>query len=210
MQHTQRIRILFIWFLSLGVGLVSYRFMLLGLETAFPEPAMLAHITDRKVFFILHVVASPLALIFGLFQFWAQLRTKAPRVHWWIGRIYVLSVLIGGGAGLVMAFGSVFDRPSVGYGFILLSVAWVGVTLRAIYLAMTGQFAKHRDWMFRSYALTFAAVTLRLWLLLFALSGMSYAEASSYLAWLCWVPNVVLAEFYLRYLRKPSLLPSRG
>ena len=57
----------------------------------------------------------------------------------------------------------------------------------------------HRCWMIRSYALTFAAVTLRLELpLFFIFGGMEYPVASSYVAWLCWVPNLFIAELYLR------------
>ncbi len=55
----------------------------------------------------------------------------------------------------------------------------------------------HREWMTRSYALIFAAVTLRLYMpLLDAVLG----EYSGYalVAWLCWVPNLLVAEWMIR------------
>ena len=64
---------------------------------------------------------------------------------------------------------------------------------------MAGRIAEHQRWMVRSYALTFAAVTLRLEMpFFFILGGMDYAEVSNYVAWLCWVPNLIIAELYLR------------
>ena len=66
-------------------------------------------------------------------------------------------------------------------------------------MARAGRIAEHRQWMIRSFALTFAAVTLRLYLpVLFTVGNMDYFEASNYVAWLCWVPNILFAEVYLR------------
>jgi len=191
------IRIFFLWFLSLGVALVSLRFILLGLEASFPDPEMLAHIANQNLAFVLHVSASPIALIAGLFQFVPKLRARRPGLHRWTGRIYALSVLIGGLSGLMLAFG-MLDRPSAAAGFGLLSVLWVGVTVHAVRLAMNGQTQAHRRWMFRSYALTFAAVTLRLELpLFFIFTNMEYGAITAYIAWLCWVPNLIFAEWWL-------------
>ena len=73
------------------------------------------------------------------------------------------------------------------------------MTAQAIRLAMAGRITEHRRWMIRSYSLTFAAVTLRVALpLFFILGGMDYDEASNYVAWISWVPNLLIAELYLR------------
>jgi len=199
MQYIFKIRIFLFWFTSLVVALLSYRFLGLGMETAFPS--MLGHITDRNLAFILHISASPVALVLGLFQFLPRLREKRPSVHRWSGRVYGLAVLIGGLSGLVVALGS-FDRPIAASGFSILAVLWLGATAQAIRLALAGRIIEHRRWMIRSFSLTFAAVTLRLALpLLFTLGGMEYPEASNYVGWLCWIPNLVIAELYLRRSR---------
>ena len=53
--------------------------------------------------------------------------------------------------------------------------------------------------MIRSYAMTFAAVTLRLWLILplFPLQ-VAFHEAYTALAWICWVWNIPVAEWLVR------------
>lgn len=47
-------------------------------------------------------------------------------------------------------------------------------------------------------ALTFAAVILRLELPFSFAAGMDYAGASPYVAWLCRLPNLLVAEWMLR------------
>jgi uncharacterized membrane protein len=196
MQYVSKVRVFLLWFFSLAIALVSYRFLALGLEASFPD--MLGHITARRLAFVLHISASPIALALGLLQFLPRLRGRYRALHRWTGRIYALAVLVGGVAALVMALGS-FDRPVAAIGFGALAVLWLGTTAQAIRLAMAGRTPEHRRWMVRSYALTLAAVTLRLELPFFFIFGaMDYAQASSYVAWLSWVPNLIIAELYLR------------
>ncbi|MNH34448.1 hypothetical protein D3C79_950460 [compost metagenome] len=58
----------------------------------------------------------------------------------------------------------------------------------------------HQKWMLRNYALTFAAVTLRIWLPLFTvLFGFDHFQYSyAVIAWLCWVPNFIVMEWYIQ------------
>lgn len=181
--------------LSLLVALLSYRFAILGFSLSFPD--MPQHLLQRRVAFILHVSFSPIALALGAVQFLPKLRAKGVSLHRWLGGAYTLSVVVGAGTGLRVALGAA-GGVAVSFGFGLLSVIWIAVTLNAVRLAMIGKIARHHRWMFRSFALTFAAVTLRVYLLGFAISGVAYTEASVYLAWVCWIPNVIFAEWYLR------------
>ncbi len=181
-------------FFSVLVALVSYRFVLLGMSVAFP--GMLSHLDQRWLAFVLHVTASPIALAIGVFQFFPGYRQRRPALHRLSGRIYAFSVLVGGLSGLWLAFGT--NGPVAGAGFGLLSVVWMVVTALAVRAAMARRIADHRHWMILSFALTLAGVTLRLYLAGFTLLGFSYPEASIYLAWICWVPNVVIAYWWLR------------
>lgn len=113
------------------------------------------------------------------------------------GRIYALAVLVGGASGLVLAIGAE-GGPVAAAGFGLLAVLWIGITGNAVRLAMRRDIAAHRHWMIRSYALTFAAVTLRIYLpFLIGLGGLDYAQSSIWVAWACWVPNLLLAQWWL-------------
>lgn len=67
-----------------------------------------------------------------------------------------------------------------------------------LHLARQKRFAAHRVWMMRSAALTFADVTLRLWLPLQLVAGIPFETACAIVAWLCWVPNLIVAHYLLK------------
>ena len=46
----------------------------------------------------------------------------------------------------------------------------------------------------RNFALTFAAVTLRVYLPTSMALGVPFESAYPLIAWLCWVPNLLVAE----------------
>lgn len=178
------------------VALVSYRFLFLDLNVAFS--GMEGHILERRTAFLAHIIAAPVCLLVGVLQFLPNLRRTMPAFHRWSGRLYGLAVLIGGLAGLYMASGPI-GGPIAATGFATLSILWLGATGYAVWLAMNRKIGLHRRWMFRSFALSLAAVTLRLELPLFFIAGMEYPEASRYVAWLCWIPNLLIVEWLLRW-----------
>jgi hypothetical protein len=70
-------------------------------------------------------------------------------------------------------------------------------TLYAIVAISGGDIKSHQNWMIRSYALTFAAVTLRIYLGIAIAAGAVFA-AYPYISWLCWLPNLAVAEMLIR------------
>jgi hypothetical protein len=72
------------------------------------------------------------------------------------------------------------------------------VTSQGWLTARARRFDEHRRWMIRSFALTFAAVTLRIYMPLSGLMHLDMDQAYRAIAWLAWVPNLILAELYLR------------
>lgn len=188
-----RSRSLVFWILCLGVALVSWRWMAFGVAASMEF--MLHHAQARPLAFYAHVGLAPVALALLPFQFWSRLRGRRPALHRWLGRVYGLSILLSGLGGLYLAL-TTQAGPVAALGFCLLAVLWLAVTARAVQLAMARRIAEHRRWMIRSAALTFAAVTLRLELpVLIALFG--FDTGYTIVGWLCWVPNLLVAEWYL-------------
>jgi hypothetical protein len=110
-----------------------------------------------------------------------------------------VGVLVGGLAGLLMAFHA-FGGIAARLGFACLALAWLYTGLRAYLAARAREFALHRRWMVRNFALSFAAVTLRLWLPASMVLGIPGELAYPVIAWLCWVPNLVVAQLLLSAL----------
>ncbi|MEQ1607641.1 MAG: DUF2306 domain-containing protein [Hyphomonadaceae bacterium] len=144
----------------------------------------------------IHSAAAGVALLVGSFQFLRSLRLRSRRLHRWLGRIYVLACVLGGVAGGAIALFS-SSGPVAGWGFFTLAVLWVPFTLMAWLSAMNRDFLAHQSWMIRSFALTFGAVTLRLYLPIGIMTA-GFEPSYPVIAWLAWVPNLLLAEFWLR------------
>ncbi len=179
---------------SLLIALGSYRFLALGLPLSFPD--MLGQIEGQRLAFILHISFAPIALAIGSIQFFAAVRRRKP-LHRWLGRSYGLAILISGISGIFVALNAA-GGLSTQLGFTLLALIWLFITANAIRHAMARRISQHRRWMIYSFALTFAGVTLRLYLLGFMAAGFTYTEASVYLAWLAWLPNLAFAWWWLR------------
>jgi uncharacterized membrane protein len=146
----------------------------------------------------LHILGGMGALLTGPWQFSPRLRSRALNVHRWIGRGYLLSVLLGSVAGFAMATVSKAGLPAhIGFG--ALAVVWLFTSVQAYRAILRGRVAEHRRWMVRSFALTLAAVTLRNYLPLL-LFGLHWSFDTAYItvAWVSWVPNLIVAEWLLR------------
>ncbi|MCJ8152786.1 DUF2306 domain-containing protein [Chryseobacterium sp. SSA4.19] len=139
-----------------------------------------------------------MALFIGWRQFGSKFRKKHIVIHRLIGKIYVFSVIVSAIASIylgVYANGGLISS----LGFICLGCVWLCTTVIAILNIRSGNIQTHQHFMIYSYACTFAAVTLRLWYPL--LKSLTGNPASSYLivAWLCWIPNLIVAYFIVKY-----------
>jgi uncharacterized membrane protein len=187
----------FIALIALSLGVSGYAVGGYGLlpPGAAVHPDMRATFeAHRTGLLYAHVFASVVALSLGPFQFWTRLRATRPALHRWTGRLYLgVGVLLGGLAGLLMATAA-FGGPVARLGFGALAVGWLFTGFRAYQAIRARDVASHRRWMVRNFALTFAAVTLRLWLPGLIVTGVPFEVAYPVVAWLCWAPNLVVAE----------------
>jgi len=190
--------------LSIGVALYAagaYALLPIG---AAVHPDMRAGFQVHSVGVYLHVFGALFALALGPFQFLGGLRGKHPRIHRWMGRAYLFfGVLVGGLGGLYLSQFA-HGGPVAQLGFGALALAWLYTGARAFDAIRRREFAAHRRWMTRNYALAFAAVMLRLYLPAAVIAGVDFAIAYAVIAWACWVPNLLFAEWRLRVSAAPS------
>ncbi len=152
----------------------------------------------RTVFYF-HIFGGMLAIALGPIQFIKWLRRNNLALHRLIGKIYVVAILfIAAPTGLYMAFfanGGIYSS----IGFVIMSVLWFYTTWMAINTIRKKQVQEHVKWMVRSYALTFAAVTLRLWVPFLSLViEMEHLKVIIITAWISWLFNLIAAEFILK------------
>jgi len=177
------------------IGVSSLRYLVLGVAGAPDNVA--ANTYARTGALVFHAALASLALILGAFQLFPGFRARWPAWHRRSGTVYVISCLLAGVAGLLLAAGA-SSGPIATAGFGLLAIIWIGCTAQAWRLARAHDFVRHRRWMIRSYALTFAAVTLRLYLPAAIIAHLDVVTAYRAISFLCWVPNLIFAELWLR------------
>jgi uncharacterized membrane protein len=159
-----------------------------------------------------HVLCGILALLTGLLQFVRPLRRRLVRVHRVLGAVYVASATGLGVTGLILAR-TAYTGLSASLAFSLLGLATLYATWTALRMVMSGRYGEHGRWMIRSFSLILAGVALRLWVPLYlglhraGLVGFSFATAYATIAWLCWVPNLLIALWMTRRAADPALAP---
>ena len=185
--------------LAVLMFLLASRYLTLNPEVYFPEQraVYLAHTPG----ILLHIVGAMLATIIGPFQFLPKLRIgQYLNIHRRLGQTYLVGVLLGGLSGLYMAFLAYGGVPAR-LGFAVLAILWLFSGLMAYKHIRNKEIQRHRQWMVRNYALTFAAVTLRLWQVVFLVVGVDFIVGYITVAWLCWIPNLLVAEWMVRRIR---------
>jgi len=181
----------------LAFAVAGYALVILALDPSVQPPFVHALLDRHPVQAVAHFVGSALALGCGALQLNTRLRQRSPGTHRLLGRVYLAGVLAGGLSGFALALdasGGTMAR----LGFGVLSVLWLGFTASALVCIRRGDVAAHRRWMLRSYALTFGAVTLRLYLPASLIGGIAFEAAYPFIAWLAWVPNLLIVELWLR------------
>ena len=109
-----------------------------------------------------HIAGGITALLSGPLQFSSRLRRRNPRFHRVLGRVYVLSVFVA--APLAVVLSNHRHDPRAIYFVAAITVqagTWFLVTAAAFLTARNRHFQQHREWMVRSYAVTFTFVGTR-------------------------------------------------
>ncbi len=154
---------------------------------------------------ITHISGGVIALTCGTLQLWTGLRQRAMNFHRWTGRVYLVSAAVGITGAFLMA---AYSTPR-GFGVALMSLAtaWMVTTGIAWAAILRSRVALHKEWMMRSYLVAFAFVTFRIITdLLPGLTshlGSTRDDASTSVAWLCWVLPLAVYEVVLQ-VRKLS------
>jgi hypothetical protein len=183
------------------ITLVVSRYLTFNPEVYFPEQR--ATYLRREFVLGVHVLSGMIALLIGPFQFVGRIRRRFVRVHRFMGASYVASATGLGVSGLILA-PTAYTGLVASVGFTVLDLAMLFTTWTAVRMIFANRFGDHRRWMIRSFSLILAGVMLRVWVPIYgalAAAGIvdfSFETAYAAIAWLCWVPNLLLAIWFTR------------
>ena len=188
---------LFLLLFAMQPVLVSLGYLTMNPEN-FSFVQQKAVYTAHLTFLMVHIIASMIAVLIGPFQFLPGIRKgRLLKMHRWLGRVYMLSILFGALGGLYMAqFAHGGGISELGFG--ALGCLWLYTGYRAYKHIRNKNLEQHRSWMIRNYALTFAGVMLRVWVPVSMAMNLDFTTAYTAIAWLCWVPNLLVAEWIVR------------
>lgn len=158
-----------------------------------------AHVPHWKAALYTHVFSGMCALCAMLTQFFRSRRPWTIAMHRLMGRMYAVVVLvIAAPSGAILAWyaeGGISGR----LGFGTLVALWALTTAEGVRAARARDYALHRAWMIRSFALTLSAVTVREWQFWLGIYLPPHVDINSITAWMGWLPNLLIAECWLRW-----------
>ena len=157
------------------------------------------HIAGWRWAFYIHISTSLIVLFTGIFQFVNYLLVHYPRLHRVVGKAYLVTVLFfSAPSGLIMSFyanGGLWAKIS----FVCVSLLWWLFSFIAYQKIRKRKIEQHINFMIRSYALTLSAISLRLYVIFLPhLLHLHSHQMYTLVAWLSWVPNLLMAEWIIR------------
>lgn len=187
----------------LSLGVVGYAIVVYGGFDPESTVVSLRNTSWHYGLLIAHIATGAIALGLGPFQFLGRVRSRHPRVHRWIGRSYLfLGVFPSAIVGIPVALLSV-EGPWASAGLLVGDLAWLATGVIAYRAARQRRYRDHGRWMTWNFALTFAAVTFRIWLPIMIFGQVPFLEswyggdfdalftvAYSATTWLAFLPNV--------------------
>lgn len=176
------------------VGAVSLRYLLPDP----PAPAPLPNLSLNQRVLIVHAGSAAVALLLMPVQLWTAGRGKVGLVHRVSGYAAVAVIYVAAVSALRIA-PTARGGWITGLGFASLATAWLICVTMGLLSIRRKEYEAHRRWMTRVAALTFAAVTLRIYMPLSMALQIDYDSAYRVVSWLCWLPNLLLAEIWIRH-----------
>lgn len=197
-------------FLSVGIGLYPLLYLLIDMSGGLlASKGDLLESRLWNIAFYQHILCGAVSMLTGWSQFSKSIRNKYLDLHRSLGKVYLIAVVLSGSAGFYLA---VFATGGIvaQLGFSFLAMFWLFTTIQSYLMIRNGNIDQHQYWMIRSYALCWAAVTLRLWIPFFQLAtDFEFITAYRIIAWLCWVPNLVVAQIIIANLKSNSVVARR-
>ncbi len=148
----------------------------------------------KRGWLLVHVVAGVVALALGPFQLSFAFSRRRALLHRVLGVVYITSVGLGSIGAIDLAFRTDFGW-GFGLGLICMGLVWIATTALATVAISRKLVDQHREWMIRSYIVTFGFITFRITAAIFDIAGLgSLMDQLTVASWFCWSVPLVVAE----------------
>ncbi|OLB34702.1 MAG: hypothetical protein AUH11_17345 [Acidobacteria bacterium 13_2_20CM_57_17] len=222
-MNPNRVLVRFLWtaviFLAfIGLAVATRRTIVLLNPAAMssaknPAVQLDAHFAIHAILTLSHILPAMLFMVLGPLQFVRGLRAKYPQVHRRSGRIFLTASAVVGVTGLTMAFGKTIGGIDEKAAITLFGTFFLIALAKALWHALRREFAQHREWMIRGYAIGLAVATIRPIMGTFFAAAVLRGHAPEpkeffgTAFWIGFTLQTIAAEIWINYTR-PANLPS--
>jgi uncharacterized membrane protein len=116
---------------------------------------------NRKTLTLTHILPAMLFMVLGPLQFVRRLRSRHPALHRWSGRVFLAASAVVGVTGLRLAWGKTIGGVDEKAAITVFGSFFLIALAIALRHALRREFALHREWMIRGYAIGLAVATIR-------------------------------------------------
>ncbi len=151
-----------------------------------------------------HLTGGILALVIGPFQFWTYLRTRFLRLHRLLGKFYLGGILVASLSSTYMAWNTALAiHWTWAVALQVLAFVWFCTAAMAFRAIRLRRIQQHKEWMIRSYVVTFAFVLFRWLVYLPAVVALgNFIERGPTIGFLSFVIPLFVTEVALQWNKK--------
>lgn len=172
-----------------------------------PAAELDAHFVSERRLLLTHILPAVLFMLLGPLQFMRGLRSRYPQIHRWSGRIFLAASAVVGITGLRLAYGKTIGGIDEKTAIALFGTFFLISLSRALWHALRREFARHREWMIRGYAIGLAVVTIRPIIGFFFAAAVIRGHAPDphqffgTAFWIGFTVQTIAAEIWIHYTR---------
>jgi uncharacterized membrane protein len=199
------------------VAVVAVPVLLLPYLTLDPARSRIPVTTElHYAVLVVHVLTAGAALLLGVLQLVPRVRARRA-LHRRLGRAFLVVGAVAFGLTAIPLALTTPNGDVTRYGILVPAVGWLVCAALGWTAIRGGRLAAHREWMIRTYALTFFAITTRMLVPLLLAAQMPFqADRSAdavrrlveatipYGQWLGWIVDLAIAEYVIRRLRRTA------
>ena len=173
-----------------------------------PAAALDEHFAKEKTLTLLHIMPGMIFMILGPLQFVRRLRTKHPAIHRWSGRVFLTVSAIIGITGLTMALRGTIGGWDEKSAIVIFGSFFLFSLGKALWHALHREFAKHREWMIRGFAVGLAVAMIRPIMGGFFAAALLHGHAPEPgkffgpAFWIGFTLQTIAAEIWVRWTRR--------
>src|SRR5215471_3966286 len=172
-----------------------------------PAAELDAHFASERALVLTHILPAMLFMVLGPLQFVRSLRSRYPQVHRWSGRVFLAASAVVGISGLRLAYGKTIGGMDEKAAIVLFGTFFLIALGRALWHALRREFAEHREWMIRGYAVGLAVAAIRPIIGFFFAAAVIRGHAPAphqffgTAFWLGFTLQAIAAEMWINYTR---------